>query len=261
MKLRMLSLAIVATAMGVCIAGCPFIQGQPPCLIGHGEYTVKYTLKSGEPTTGLCAQKKGEYVGIEKFNAPPCIDGKRADGTICDSKAPDTQGIAIKSQTLADLSVFSNPGQPDLAIISQGQLAGGDPDKDHFCVAQTFSPVMDTGNGIGYQWSNAKFYVTPQIPGTQFVADLAYTEGGCTSNYNVVGVYPVVDCKTWDPDTGDPIVDPVTGKYVVDPSLCAQADQQISFLALNPDFPVKCSDDIGLCVLDKDTIPALNPPK
>jgi hypothetical protein len=259
MKLRIISLAVVATAMGVGIAGCPYVQGQPVCLVGHGYYTVQYKQKPGDPATGLCSKKKGEFVGVEKFNAPPCIDGKRSDGTVCDPKVPDEQTIALKSETLSDLSEFAEPGKPDLAIISQGKLAGGEPDANHFCAASTFNPVMDTVNGIGYQWSNVKFYVTPQIPGTQFTAELAYTEDGCTANYNVVGVYPVVGCKTFD-ENGDPITDPATGQYVVDPSLCAQADQEISGLALNPDFPVTCNADLGLCVLASDSVPALKTP-
>jgi hypothetical protein len=244
MKLRILSLAVVATAMGVGIAGCPYVQGQPVCLVGHGYYTVEYKLKAGETATGLCAQKKGEFVGIEKYNRP---------------STPNDQTIAIKSETLSDLSEFAEPGKPDLAIISQGKLAGGDPDASHFCVAQTFNAVMDAANGIGYQWSNVKFYVTPQIPGTQFVGELAYTEGGCTANYNVMGVYPVVSCKVLDED-GAPVLD-MDGNYVTDESLCAQADHEISGLALNPDFPVRCNTDIGLCVLDSTSVPALKPPK
>jgi hypothetical protein len=259
MKLRIISLAIVATTMGAGIAGCPYVQGQPVCVVGHGYYTVQYKLKPGETATGPCAQKKGEFVGVEKFNLPPCIAGTRADGTTCDSKVPDVQIIAIKTETLSDLSEFAEPGKPDLAIISQGNLTSGDPDASHFCVAPTFNNVMDTANGIGYLWNNAKFYVTPQIPGTQFTADLAYTEGGCTANYNVVGVFPVVGCKMFD-ENGDPIKNPTTGQYVVDPSLCSQVDQEISGLALNPDFPVTCNADLGLCVLASDTIPALKPP-
>jgi hypothetical protein len=236
MKLKLLSLVALTTAMGAGIAGCPYVQGQPVCLIGHGYYTVKYTLKPGQSVTGPCADKKGEFLGVAKYNRP---------------NAPNDQTIALKPKALTEIFADSQPGQADTAIIATGKLQGGDPDQEHFCVAPQFSPL--SYGGIGYQFSNVKFYVTPQIPGTQFTADLAYSEGaGCTANYSVVGVFPVVSCKDSD---GNP-----------DNTLCAQVDHEWSGLALNPDFPTKCENLIAdadpdnrltLCVLDSATIPVL----
>jgi len=236
MKLRMLVMAIVATVMGVGVAGCPYVQGQPVCLVGHGYYAVKYTKKAGETATGACADKKGEFVGIEKYNRP---------------STPNDQTIAIKSETLTDSRPFRSEGRTDADIISMGKLTGGDPDANHFCTAPKFDMlgdgtpgvVMDADTGIGYDWSNLKFYVTPQIPGTQFSAELAYTEAGCTAHYDVLGVFPVVYCG----DADD----------MPDDKLCAQVDTAISGLALNPDFAVKCDTDTLLCVLSGTTIPAL----
>jgi len=243
MKLKLLSLVALTTAMGAGIAGCPYVQGQPVCLIGHGYYTVKYTLKPGQTVTGPCANKKGEFLGVAKYNRP---------------SAPNDQTIALKPKGLVEIFPVSErqPGQADAAIITTGKLASGDPDQEHFCVAEQFSPL--SYGGLGYQFSNVRFYVTPQIPGTQFTAELAYTEGGCIANYNVMGVFPVVSCKDAD---GNP-----------DNSLCSQVDHEWSGLALNPDFPTKCEqfepdtdpdpdedNSLSLCVLDSTTLPALKP--
>jgi len=239
MKLRILSMFVVVGALGATTAGvvaCNSAQARPVCLVGHGEYGAKYVLKAGQTVTGACATKHGDILGLEKFNPPA---------------TPADQTIAIKPYALNLLSGGPEAGHADLAIIAQGKLdpaLGGDPDKDNFCTAPSLAPIsFDTGTDtIGYTFTTVKFYVTAQIPGTQFTANLAYTEGGCTANYDVTGIFPVVTCDDGD---GNP-----------DQTLCAGADPNTG-LSANPEFPLVCDADTLICVLDKLPVPQLCPTK
>ncbi len=75
---------------------------------------------------------------------------------------------------------------------------------------------------LAYEWSNLRIYNTPEIPGTQFTADLRYTENGCTAEYTVKGIWPVVSCARRSPDGKkqkvpdetkcDPRPDPAAGR-------------------------------------------------
>ena len=232
MKLRIISTFLVVTAVSAWAAACGSAQGRPVCLVGHGPYAVKYNLKSGDPASA-CGARKGEVVGVQKYNRP---------------STPNDQTVAFKTATLTGLSAGADNGQADLAIISQGKLTGGDPDGDNFCTAPSLSTVhyVDDTSDISYAWNSVKFYVTPRIPGTQFTADLTYTENGCTANFTAVGVFPAVPCD-------------VTENKVKhgDVTLCTESGD---FGALNPDFPVVCQQfdaDNFFCVLKADTIPSI----
>ncbi len=54
------------------------------------------------------------------------------------------------------------------------------------------------------EWSNVKVYVTAKAPGTQFTADMTYSETidgvSCTAKYRAVGIWPVVDCGVYEYD-------------------------------------------------------------
>ena len=104
---------------------------------------------------------------------------------------------------------------------------------------------------IQFQWSNVKVYVTPAAEGTQFVADLNYSEniGGvsCSAQYKVIGVWPVIDCGeyTYD-DCGELVdavpVDRVCKRQATDP------DTPVGSVLMNPDYNVSCDPDLFVCV-------------
>jgi hypothetical protein len=188
MKIRIVSTFLVASAVTAWAAACSVEQARPVCLVGHGPYVAKYTLKSTSGT-GTCSERKGELLGIEKYNRPPTAQDPNP-----------TQTVAIKPETLLGLAPPPSGGQAQSDIIALGQLASGDPDSDNFCTAATFSTVHqpDPDNGdqdVSYAFSNVKFYVTPRIPGTQFTAELSYKEGDCSATYDVTAVFPAVGCN------------------------------------------------------------------
>ena len=91
---------------------------------------------------------------------------------------------------------------------------------------------------FSYEWSNLRVYNTPEIPGTQFIADLRYTETGCIADYTVKGIWPVVSCATGGkPD--ETKCDP----YRTSTSAGLRGS------GINPLFPVKCDPVALICVL------------
>ena len=85
-----------------------------------------------------------------------------------------------------------------------GPLASEGPGPDNFCDVPELGPARlevpasstQPAQSFSYEWSGLRVYNTPEIPGTQFIADLRYTENGCTADYTVRGIWPVVSCGT-----------------------------------------------------------------
>jgi len=205
-------------------ASCDATQPGPDCAVGRGGNAVRYTLKGG---TGTCAAKQAEIVGVQKYTDP------------------DTGASRVVMQP-HELFALNDPDS-NHTPFSSGALTATMPDAQHLCQAPQLSVAQRAGGGkdVRYAWSNVKFYVSPAIPGTQWTAELAYTDGTCSATYEAVGVYPAISCQVQDAD-GNPVFQ--NGKRVLDASLCGQPDPYLLY-ALNPDFPVGCDADSGLCLL------------
>jgi len=52
---------------------------------------------------------------------------------------------------------------------------------------------------VSYAWSNVRLYVTSSALGTQFSADLKLTTDGVECGYQVIGMYPYIECGKEDP--------------------------------------------------------------
>ncbi len=94
---------------------------------------------------------------------------------------------------------------------------------------------------VKYNWSNFKIYMNSKTPGTVWSATLAYTEGGCSANYDLVAFWPIVHCAGEDAD----------GKTVPDDSLCnpyANPDAgTVVGSGINPGFKPKCDPVSFVC--------------
>jgi hypothetical protein len=239
MNMRLIGLGtgvVLASTLGACGAA----QQDPQCVVAKavsdgstGSFAATYTLADGQDASLACAHLKPEPVGLEKYFSK-------------DANGPET--VVIRSsrvgKLLVDSKVEKDPDAPN-AANSLGVLTTEAPGPDNFCVVPTLSPsrlvARSVSGGPGfdltYEWSNLRIYNTPDIPGTQFVADLRYTENGCTAEYKVKGIWPVVKCGTsGKPDEGkcDPYADPPT---------------RLRGSGINPSFPVKCDPDALICVL------------
>lgn len=158
--------------------------------------------------------------------------------------------------------------------VSGAVCAGADPASmtPGFCAVPVDLPKTD----LQYEWSNVEFLVTAAAVGTQFQADLKLTLNGCVAEYKAVGVWPSVDCTSFDPDAtggpGDdalcnPDPDPDNGRPIgsgINPDFGPIACDTSNAVAPIVDAWYSIPDVFGApisvprCVITQDTIPALS---
>lgn len=233
------SIPVIAVAI-VTQVGCSLSQAPLTCDIGQGSWFAQYTLLA-PGSIGACANKTGEGLGIRKYFP----DGQKPQ-------------VAIRTDTLGNLALMS-PGDPDATHHpeSMGALTADSPDASQFCSISTFTkseqnvPASAGGPGdITYEWSDVRFVVRTNVPGTQMVSHLRYTEPGCTAEYRVVAMQPFKDCTLVDAQS-NPILDSM-GNPQPDDSACRGP-----LSGVNPDFAVRCDRAMLRCVLINDP-PSLN---
>ncbi|HKD42072.1 MAG TPA: hypothetical protein VKB87_17435 [Myxococcaceae bacterium] len=218
------------------LAGCSVSQSPLTCDIGQGGgsggWYAKYTLKPSQPT-GQCSQVPGEGLGVRKY-------------------FPDGQKpmVVIRTDILGNMA-NSLPVDPT-AADSEGSLIQDHPDSNNLCIIPTMTKAEVIGAGYdgAYEWSDVKFVVAANVPGTQMSATLMRTEGGCTAEYKVVAMQPNVDCFQIDSD-GNTVLDSM-GNQIPDVSRCSPQSN------VNPDFAVTCDPDLLKCVLASDPPSLLN---
>jgi hypothetical protein len=242
MKLETMGLSVGAVALATVLGACNMQEPDRQCSVARavsdnslGSFAATYTLKEGEPHPDRsCTQLKSEPVGLQKYFSQ-------------DASAPDT--VAIRTDRMGKLRTqfkaridAASAGDPYAA----GALASESPGPDNFCDVPELSPAKlevpasstEPAQSFAYEWSNLRIYNTPEIPGTQFIADLRYTENGCTAEYTVRGIWPVVSCATGgrpDEIKCDPYPDFDAGR--------------LRGSGINPIFPVKCDPVALICVL------------
>lgn len=209
------------------LSACNTGQPLPQCTIGRGEHAVRYTLVRG---TGPCATKRAEKIGAQIFRTPG-------------SGIPPT--LMFKPSPLA-----ANEGK-DTAhpVTAAGDFTTEYPSEDELCVVPSMAEARQrvaqgdgTTRDIRYEFGNVRVQGSSAIPGTQWVAELLYTEDDCTAEYVAVGMFPALKCERT-----------VNGKVERDPSLC---QQQRPGLSIDPAFPTTCDESTNLCVLNGEP-PAL----
>ncbi|RJS20105.1 hypothetical protein DRW03_20300 [Corallococcus sp. H22C18031201] len=234
---------LIAAAPLLLLAGCGFEQPNSGCIVqDSASWILKYD-EVQKATDDVCVANKrfapvGELAGIFKY-----IDlEKGGDST-----------LAIRPDGLA------SRGARDNVTNQREQTAFGNlnlqQDAQYFCSADDLSvakvdavareavPGKDGKPGISaeepkklaYVFTHVKVYSAPSAPGTQFSADLEYTDNGCTSTYKVRGMWPAVACT---PGSEVPALS------------CGQGS------GVNPDFAVVCDPTLKLCVPEKG-IPSL----
>jgi hypothetical protein len=216
------------------LGACGGEQAAPQCTVGRGDHAVRYTLKTG---TGTCAQKKAEIIGAQAFRVPG-------------SGIPPT--LALKPAPLAALE----GKDPAHSVLASGEFTTEYPGQDGACVVPSMSearqvvqPDPGTTLDLSYRWSNLRIESQAAIPGTQWTAELSYSEGDCTATYVAVGVFPAIKCEKQVTGTdGKPVT-------VRDPEVCKLPRAGSS---LDPAFPIFCEETTNLCVLEGQP-PALVP--
>lgn len=209
---------LTTVAALVLVAGCSGTQPPPPCLAAHGSYAVAYTLKSGT-AAGTCALTYS-IVGVQKYN--------QADG-----------GMPTLAMRPIEIG-WTDSAKETIAI---GTFKSTAPDSDSFCHVEAFDNDSVSGT-LTYKFSNVSLFVSAKSPGTQMSFDVHVTDtdaaNPCDATYHADAVWPVVGCAFLD-----------NGVLPADKN-CATVDSSLgdppgyygwSYLALNPDFDVKCVVD------------------
>src|SRR5262249_21354166 len=136
-----------------------------------------------------------------------------------------------------------------------GAFAQQFPDANNLCQVTGLQPAQQSltsgpktsptfpADSVGYTWNNVSVYVTAAAQGTQFSADMTYTENGCTANYHVVGMWPAVTCTVSNMAPNDPKGLTLLNQ-VADPDLCnpcAEPDKgRDTGSGISPDFTTTC---------------------
>ncbi len=136
--------------------------------------------------------------------------------TRTDPKDPDGKGLQ---------------GQPKITRVAD---TNGQCTIDDFVLAQDFEATTATQPDGGtvnfpetkvkYEWSTFKTMMTTRVPGSAWTAHLKYTVDGCTAEYDVTGIWPMVTCST-DEDC-NPNANPDAGR--------------VTGSGLSPDFKPRC---------------------
>jgi hypothetical protein len=243
MTLKMMGLSVGAA---VALTACNFEDPERQCSVARavsdgslGSFATVYTLKDGQDPALACAKLKPEAVGLQKYFSQ-------------DVNAPDSVGIRTARMGQLLTQYASRIGADEAKEPSSvGALATETPGPDNFCdvpelsasrlqVAAVPGSPSQPAQSFAYEWSNLRIYNTPEIPGTQFVADLRYTENGCTAEYQVKGIWPVVRCGSGTPaKPNDSLCDPLPN----------YEEGRLRGSGINPLFPVKCDPVALICVL------------
>ncbi len=214
-------------ALGL-LASCAS-QPDPQCSVARatidgstGSHALVYTLKPGQDAAASCAKLTAGRAGLQKFYP----EGPNKRGTL----AIRAEGAGPLLKDTARVRV----GQAN----ALGEFTSNTPAADGFCEVPSLSVaeiVLDApAKRVAWEWSNVRVYNTSAIPGTQFAADLKYTEDACTAEYSVKGIWPVVACKKDSDCASKP--NPDAG--------------QTRGSGINPLFPTVCNLAASICVLD-----------
>lgn len=235
------------------------------CTTAHLYYAAKYELTSGDPASP-CGQVKGDVLGMQTYFGTGGINGTAKFDEPSAAIRSQRSGLLIAEamnygSELED-GPIPIPGFTDVKGFehyanAEGAFEAGFPDDEGFCHVEKLGPAvvdrpelpeymipddpatmdMDESEtvpatppiSVSHEWTNARWVTTPDAQGTQFEADLKYTENDCTAEFHVVGVSPAVPCEK-------------------------DADCTATGNGINPDFAVRCDTEIdgGLCVLARD---------
>lgn len=249
---------VVLVLAGAALSSC----GQPRvrCFTSIGPYAATFTPTGG---SGPCAELKGDVLGLASYNPP------RADGLPDLEQATLAIGVralgALAERAAAAGVVDETEGH---ARVARGAFPTMEPNEDDLCVVPEMEPahlafpalpavVDDEGNevepaqpatDVRYAFSDLRFYVTAGTRGQQMKAKLEYTENGCTATYDVLAVFPAVNCTGEDGGPDDAWCDP--GPNATNGGVGS---------GIQPEFPTTCDPELLLCVLapQGDAFPVL----
>lgn len=275
MKKQVLGLLACAGMLSLFGASCE--QPQIDCRASRGSFASLFSFKSG----GMeCSSLGTGVIGLQSYYKPAgtaddpkpgyeqsflavraedmghieeLYDGVAADCAESDpvtARELSTTGDFAGVEPSGDYCTVANAGTSHFAAAAIPAAGPPDPmDPDNPCLADAdLLPAID----VKYTWSNVEIEVTSDVQGTRFQADLKYEADGCTAEYKVCGVWPVVGCEkqVLNEETGE-----VEGTGEPEDKLCdPEADPEVPYQlsygsGINSNFGAKCDPVSLLCVL------------
>lgn len=278
----------MAAALAATVVNQGCTQNPPDCRAARGDFAVKFTA-----TNGTCGNFTVGFVGMQSFY--PVKDGKQdydhpyltmqsevVGGVFQASQSygpefldtmhkaygkgdfttvyPDDNGVCVvPTMSAGEQDIPEVPGEAGGAGGMGGAGAGTGGAGGAPACPEPPPPGPFPGapaTNVKTEFSNVKVYVTAAAPGTQFVADMKYSENidgvSCEATYKLVGIWPVVDCgKYTEDDCGNVTAEP-------DDTIChLSADKAPpGSVVINPDFKTACDPDLLVCV-PTETLAAL----
>lgn len=259
-------------------------QPEPKCNVARGAFWAKYTLLEGE---GACAELLGEQLDVQSYYSqrsgadtrpnfddvsiaiqPMSITGALWNGAgVAEPNAGDLPYALGKMTTTTPRADFCEAPELSTARLRLDAVPEHPIDE---CTTAPAAPAVD----VTYVFSNVRVYYTPAAIGTQFEADLTYTQDDCTAKYKVTAVYPMVACGNTPapPDDAEEDASTATGEEEApaeddaegtdDAPVCESApetaapeadDTLCENAGIDPDYAVACDPDTLMCILKKSS--------
>lgn len=250
------------------VAGSSCKQPTMNCTTAHLYYAAKYELIKGDPDSP-CAQQKGDILGMQTYFATGGINGTARFDEPTAAIRPQYAGLLVVAaqEYPVDVPGFTGEKGVEHWPNAVGDFESGFPDGEDLCrvpelvseftrpelpaiADDPMTPDVDESVpatppvSVTYDWSDARWLNTPDAQGTQFEADLKFTQDDCTAEFHVVAVSPAVHCASDEDCTA-------TGNGI-NPDFAVKCDLEIHDPTLDDlETPEDESLDFGLCILAK----------
>jgi hypothetical protein len=194
-------------------------------------------------TTGSCTADAATCTASSDCCSGTCTAGACAAGMdVTCAGGPMAMSNAV--------GVVCDPTQ-NLCVLGCRGTGGNTCDASFACSSTdaTIGSCALPAESISYGGSNVDIYTTAAAQGTQFMADLAFTQtvsgAPCTINYKALGLWPAVACEGADA-MGNP-------NGMPDDDLCNPCSEPSEGRAvgsgINFQFPIHCDPTLLTCVL------------
>ena len=275
MKKQVLGLLACAGMLSIFGASCE--QPQIDCRSARGSFATVYVSRGGGAE---CSDLGTGITGLQSYYV--------AAGTADDPKPGyEKSFLAMRAEDMGNLEATYDEVAAECAgadpvsardLSGKGDFAGVEPTNDYCSVAAVATThfasaaipaagppdPMDPENpcladadllpaiDVKYTWSNVQLEVTSDVQGTRFQADLKYEKDGCSADYTVCGVWPVIGCEklVLNEETGEVEGTGEPEDKLCDPDPDPEVPYQLSYgSGINSNFGAKCDPTTLLCVL------------
>ncbi|MDI3282280.1 hypothetical protein [Polyangium sp. 15x6] len=167
-----------------------------PCIVSSKPYFARYGVIS---QTGPCSPRLGEDVGLEVYpgasgGAPTiAVQSQTLKSLWFQGESENANHDDQRSYALGD---FAESAGAD-GICRAGDLAPAEIDLPPVYISDDLgNPFLVFGGHVRETWRNLAMYVSPDLPGVRFAAELEVEDftQGCTMKYTVAALSPSAYC-------------------------------------------------------------------